>query len=1683
MLDGTRLRQSWYEALENAQTTFRQHLTSHSAPEWKRVNVEGSQSSVKGKGRASAEPHLTDVLLHRKVVKGEPVYRAVLDVSAADEATSTLEACKAVLATPELRKEWDTAVERAQLLEMFDQATRISKTNFTLGWPASPRDAVTISRTFNDATTLIDISTSLPRSPDEPTYLRPSPPYVRSQVGLFAWCIQQVQQANGTSRLRFTCFWQHDLRALWNFGTTFSFGQQLCAMMVGFYKTVKTRGPRIPLLTGYGNGVSVERVRFQVDREALTVDYSIVPEDDDHSKQTHALPGEQGLEELSAIREHRRLTRSVEWALPSGEGWDVQVTTKASCDQVAHLPWTAHAFRDKSSLSTNKNKDKVVLSVKHASLPNDHSVLKVRVVIEVSGPSSGWRLNGIPQSIEEVEERDPSYFMSKSILQDTTSLADVSFRSQSTQNTSTTIGTSSTSTIPEPPPIAKVTTERPAAAERSILSRVKRNYIYFSSLLQEPEAKWKRTTEAKGVSVAQLDSIDPTLVVYRAEATFVGLGLWDLYAAISTPSARVFWDKLYDDAAFLEDVNQLTELWHHKSKPAWPVNGRDAVVLKTVYKSPTTIHVFSFSADDPNLFPMIPPVDPNVIRTQVDLQGWAIEALSPTTTLVTLLEQSDPKGWSNKGSIPQQMISSVAGIGEFAIKCGGPPIVTRLEGAKANDMRYDHDKGSFRIEYEGSPSRTSSANSETNNEMPSTPTPMVECELRCDLDNWATSLDIVIDPPPQAIVALRRHRLSSAGGGLWLTITHDAIHAGDERLQVIVRRSPQGVAKEKGLVMVNGAKVEVDVEELLDKEMKNLAKQKRIKPIRIPLDQPPVMGVIRRRKAEWDADESNTADDGTSSSAPASPEQLSTSTPAFATALTKYWSYAVEQATTTTQQAVAAVTPAIAAGADATPSASKPPMQYALEALSYLQGLHSRPASDSWTLAAGSGFPVYRKVEPEISAVIPVHKAEKVIEGVSADEIANVLASYESRKQWDTRFDSAKVFESFGSLSYTAFAVHRAGFPFRDRGFYLANLLAQANLPRRPGGDPEHASDNRTAIFLVSASFSPESVESFAQTKYNPQQLPVGRVFVDGWILETLDPYSSENYAIPSTRCTRVVAVDYAGSIPAAVNSSVNASLPRSIIQLESYLKNISPPPFTRIPPSGLLISSKTESDSSEDSWIVRRRDKDRILVAAKFTPAERSYRSTLMLDTSRRRSESPTLNMAERTPRPSSMTVRPQTPSRVDGATPGSEPESPSAFAPRSPPATRRSDSRDMRSSSMFTVRGEVKYPTDLLVGELVVDTKLYPAGYAVVLRSRIDKGKQSLSLSSLGEDQVSANALPISVAAFTMPPSPLLSSGLNTDRPPCHLLRLTLPTAQYQVSTIQDPLTGETRSAPPKPQWVLDLEDGRAVISVEVKPAALPSAEKKDKLDSITVDGKEVAVLSEKESLTSIGRDELLDGRTSKMDLLVRTASNEAVPPELQSPIAVTTHLLDKAPSPATDASTDDSTVGQAADTPPATSLESDEKVPLVMTASHDGAAADGASSGLLRFLNSYPNPLTRFTAPSRPLLRSLSGSTTVSVQSSKPPGALPELSSPSVATLSAPRENVPAYPLSTVLIAALIAFLIGSLLRSMLSPADFVYVVSDPSDVGDVSSGWREIRRLFELKYIVGGWDFQVALVRRH
>ncbi len=94
--------------------------------------------------------------------------------------------------------------------------------------------------------------------------------------------------------------------------------------------------------------------------------------------------------------------------------------------------------------------------------------------------------------------------------------------------------------------------------------------IDFTSLLQEPEAKWNPLNDSRGVVLHQLKSIDPTVVVYRAESTVVGVGLWDVFATIISYGCRAAWDKAFEDAMLLEDVGECTELWQIKNRQNWP---------------------------------------------------------------------------------------------------------------------------------------------------------------------------------------------------------------------------------------------------------------------------------------------------------------------------------------------------------------------------------------------------------------------------------------------------------------------------------------------------------------------------------------------------------------------------------------------------------------------------------------------------------------------------------------------------------------------------------------------------------------------------------------------------------------------------------------------------------------------------------------------------------------------------------------------------------------------------------------------------------------------------------------------------------------------------------------------------------------------------------------------------------
>ncbi|QRW16704.1 start domain-containing protein [Rhizoctonia solani] len=1641
MSDGARLHELWASALSDAATTLKSLVGSNG---WVRVSTSnGGNGSLHKKGN---------------------VFRAVMEID--EGGCPGVDEWRAIFSSPELRKEWDVMTDKVHVLEVLDPATRVIKTDML--WDGRP-----ISRTVHDASTIIDISTSLPRSPEEPAYLRPSPPYVRSHVHLQAWCIQLPTSTS--SKTRITLFWQHDLRNAFSLSSS-SPSTTLPALLPAIYSMACERATRAPLLQRWGPRSVIDAVSYDTGRAALRVDYTILPEDE-HGE------GNPGAGQ-----------REVELRISPLHAWEAQISTRAASEAVSNLPWTVNASRSGSGdENNNEDADRTVMRITHPPVPaNSASSLKVKLVIELGGGSKGTlRINGAPHAVSSARLAprpvlDAGFALgvgaeALSNISSSAGQANISGSVSSTPAPSTQSRAASiTSTVPS----GLTTSTRTAAAQKSIQTLIRRSYTYFTALLQEPDIKWRPLLESRGVTVTQLDSIDPTLVVYRAEATFVGVGVWDLLGVLGCEPARVIWEKNIEDARLIEDVSELSELWRVGWKAAWPVNPRDTIVLKTSYKSPTAAHVFSFSTSDVNLFPLIPPSELPTIRTHVDLHGFAIEALSPTTTLLTLLEQSSASNsapWTGRGSggVPASMVATLAGIGETVIRGGGaPPVVSRLSGAKKTRMRYDHDRGIWRIEYERSEGRTPTTASpkpegerrrrwkqslsglgsrssslsrragesdednegmgasvatiipnskrasspssspespggrsltpsslssrsltpsstsissgkgiafptsepsndsnstingagETSNPIPA-PVPPIELELRVDPDNWAP-LEIVVDPPPSAVRALRRHRLARGGGGLWITIEHAADqlsstygnvsgigYAGaggwDDRINVAVRkaappspkdgnnpsiptkdkdspsewedqssggegtRTPVRSAREELLrfhgeraraestskvmdsksplladrpghqrsnslltapriqtgrptLVVNGARVKVDVEDLPEAEAKALAKAKRVKPMRIPLDEPPVLRTKREKPSE---DVSDVAEGNEGGGVGTDGEDTGTGTgtgmvktvmnwgmgmSSLGLGMGKMWAPAganmgvggpssgedshtglgitipnvqngVETAITSVAQPsnLLRLVTNTSAPQSTLPSAAlageRPPVATSLDALAFLTRQHSNnptpdtiPTAGGWTpVTTKAGLTVTRRTENFLSTTLPVHRCAKVLQGVSAEDVASAISCVESRKQWDTWFDgsASAVLEEYGAGVRTEFTVLKGGFPFRDRGFYVSTLTARTTSRATSGSGS--GSGTPDLIFLTSSSYNPAS-QSFAPGKVNPYTLPVGNMPLYGWVIETLDPYTAENYAIPSARCTLL----YAWIMEVRVaRSDPYSAIPVTNVKLSPYTM---PPPSSPMQPPASAIEPTSSS-------------------------------SFLSVTSSSRK-----------------------TPSNGGGSSGGTAGNSTNTSWGRASGSRFRNRARTLSSNAK---RPDIN-SEGLIVAEFIIDPRLFPGGYDITTTSTFLSEKATQPISLLTDDDSSTTTtriIPLRAQVFTLPVSPLRASAATT-------------TPQSSVEVL-DPLTGETRRGPEQPEWKQRLANEHAIVKVSIGPSTIK--------DKIRVDGSLMDVLSEKKSIVALGRAALEDDHVG-YPLLGRSRGGPGpkVPNTLSWPVVAATHLYSDEP-----------------------------------------------------------------------------------------------------------------------------------------------------------------------------------------
>lgn len=939
-------------------------------------------------------------------------------------------------------------------------------------------------------------------------------------------------------------------------------------------------------------------------------------------------------------------------------------------------------------------------------------------------------------------------------------------------------------------------------------------------------------------------------------------------------------------------------------------------MLRTAYKSPSSVHIFSSSTDNTSLFPSIPSPADGTIRIQTDLYGWSIEALSPTTTQITLLDQSDPKGWSSKSAwTPQALVQAVAGVRDYSLKNGAPPVVTRLSGkVRKTSEEYDPDKAALRVSFAPIPGASGAVVDEFDS--------MVECEIRCDATTWAAGaaggVDVVVDPPPSNVSCLLRHRLS-AGGGLWLTIEHArSIVAEEGRVSVTVRKglsmSSAGdrmaaTAQTSGsspTVIVNGARIKVDVEVLDDDKVRELEKRKRVKAAPVPLDQYETLGPRHGQPAATRsaqnavslsaADETGAVGDAAALGQEKGLHALGKAVPPIEGAAVSSGDAAVSASEASSS--VPTVVPGSTGSAsdDALVKAPKPPLDppaCALEALAWLQTFHAEQGPEltdpapGWTnVSERGGVVVRKKLLPRISPTISVYRGDKIVQGLTADEIASIVTSPSCRRAWDDRVDSAVLLSSYGHGISTMALTTKPTFPFRGRIFRVATANAAVKVPSASSG-----ASTSTVLFVASASYTPRDEDPFDPAKLNPLSLPMGQVLLEGWILETLDPYTSSVLAIPSTRCTFVSCTDQKGSVPLALNTTLNANLARALSSVEQFGKSRGPLPRIWTPPLRLQIEGPLGDDSSDDNYVWRLETSRPApssphgdAVIADYSVVEASFRAVFKVS-SKPEHDGPASTESRSSSLPPANNVR--KPSLLDKGAGKSKPPPllspplgagqtmPKSELPRAPSLnllssappllhkapimselSRKSSHNSLRAAAAAsassndggaglakaTATGSKAESSalgdpadhDLLVAEIVVDLKQYPHGYSVTATSQIlsteDEAPLSLDLvSSVGaESPVPIGSVPLRCVAHDAPLPSILTASLDAWKRANHLVRILVPTGVI-THPLKDPLRGEdSASASKKPDWytAFAASDGALVdVAITALPAPQPT------------------------------------------------------------------------------------------------------------------------------------------------------------------------------------------------------------------------------------------------------------------
>lgn len=658
------------------------------------------------------------------------------------------------------------------------------------------------------------------------------------------------------------------------------------------------------------------------------------------------------------------------------------------------------------------------------------------------------------------------------------------------------------------------------------------------------------------VTVKQLQIPDHPMGGFLSESTWKDCSIWDIKSVLESAGARKIWDNTFESTTFLHALTQTSSIWHTKIKGAWPVNPRDYVCFHGQYTSPHRIDLLSTSCiGDSFQYKPLPKETPGYIRATMDMMGWRLERIDSQTTSVKQLMITQFSTWVINYITSRFLVQSCSAVQfarDYFDAFGAPPSLESLHWASLVNLKHDHERKNWRCEYTRRTTDSSDKDKDRKAvivvaaDAATTAPPSTVSVIRLDKRRWASGsknrYSIVIDPPPSRVTALEK---ACDPYGVWVSVEHDEefIIPLRGKILVLIKPDQQVVGDGECHLNVNSVTTFIEKEAPLKLSAPTISDVKRASfSANFLKDEEATLPVVERGvpvKANLPVTEVEEEDQVLTAlkQLPVTPRDRAQAALTFLRQTDEQFGWTVISDNNKSGLRVS----------------KKPGLKTMKKPNTASES--SEDASTSTTLVVPDPYMVY--------------KATKVIENFSVEEVATVVTDIGSvRKTYDDTLEQIDLVQDIDPGTRVISQSVKAIFPFKNREVYATSCLVQetATSPSSP---------TQRTLYIES------SIPEFPILDARKTR---GHLYMSGWILEAVDPYTTTtNHPIPSTRVTYVSALDLGTAVPSYISNLVaNNWAPKKIQSVESYLKANGPPPFLTQPPMALVFANNKLSSSQQ---------------------------------------------------------------------------------------------------------------------------------------------------------------------------------------------------------------------------------------------------------------------------------------------------------------------------------------------------------------------------------------------------------------------------------------------------------------------------------------------------------------------